>query len=58
MVDGYLRPGSCASSHGLEGFIRKLIADSRHPLEQTVFRMDKGLISGAVLDAIEGFGAS
>ena len=47
----------CASNHGLEGFIRKLIADSRHPLEQTVFRMDKGLTSGAVLDTIEQFGA-
>jgi hypothetical protein len=42
VVDGYLRPGSCASSHGLEDFIRKLIADSRHPAEQTIFRMDKG----------------
>ena len=57
VVDGYLRPGSCASNHGLEGFIRKLIADSRHPVEQTVFRMDKGLTSGAVLEAIEGLGA-
>jgi len=57
VVDGYLRPGSCASNHGLEGFIRKLIADSRHRAEQTVFRMDKGLTSGAVLDTIEQFGA-
>ncbi|NTW09270.1 MAG: IS1380 family transposase [Anaerolineaceae bacterium] len=57
VVDGYLRPGSCASNHGLEGFIRKLIADSRHRAEQTVFRMDKGLTSGAVLDTIEQLGA-
>jgi hypothetical protein len=57
VVGGYLRPGSCASSHGLEGFIRKLIAESRHPAEQTVFRMDKGLTSGAVLDTIEGLKA-
>jgi len=57
VVDGYLRPGSCASSHGLEGFIRKLIAESAHPAEQTVLRMDKGLTSGAVLDTIEELGA-
>ena len=57
VVDGYLRPGSCASSHGLEGFIRKLIADSRHPAERTFLRMDKGLTSGAVLDTIEELGS-
>jgi hypothetical protein len=57
VVDGYLRPGSCASSHGLEDFIRKLLAESRHPAEQTVLRMDKGLTSGAVLDTIEGLKA-
>ena len=53
VVDGYLRPGSCASAHGLDGFIRKLIAESTHPPEQTVFRLDKGLTSGSVLDTIE-----
>jgi DDE family transposase len=57
VVDGYLRPGSCASSHGLDGFIRKLLAENRHPVEQTVFRMDKGLTSGAVLDTLESLGA-
>ena len=53
VVDGYLRPGSCASAHGLDGFIRKLIAESTHPLNKTVFRLDKGLTSGSVLDTIE-----
>jgi hypothetical protein len=57
VVDGHLRPGSCASSHGLDGFIRKLMAESSHPLDQTVFRLDKGLTSGPVLDSIEEFGA-
>jgi hypothetical protein len=53
VVDGYLRPGSCASAHGLDGFVRKLIAESTHPPEQTIFRLDKGLTSGAILDTIE-----
>jgi hypothetical protein len=53
VVDGYLRPGSCGTNHGLEGFIRKLMAESRHPAADTVFRLDKGLTSGAVLDCIE-----
>ncbi len=53
VVDGYLRPGSCASAHGLDGFIRKVIAESKHPADQTVLRLDKGLTSGAILDTIE-----
>jgi Transposase DDE domain group 1 len=57
VVDGYLRPGSCGTGHGLDGFIRKLVAESRHAVEETVFRMDKGLTSGAVLDTLEGLGA-
>ena len=57
VVDGYLRPGSCASGHGLDGFIRKLIAESHHPVDQTVFRLDKGLTAGAVLGTIEAFKA-
>ncbi len=57
VVDGYLRPGSCASAHGLDGFIRKLIVDSTHPLDQTVFRLDKGLTSGSVLNTIEAYEA-
>ena len=58
VVDGYMRPGSCGTGHGLDGFIRKLVAESRHPVEQTVFRLDKGLTSGAVLDTLESLGAS
>jgi hypothetical protein len=46
VVDGYLRPGPCGTAHGLDGFIRKLVAESRHPVEETVFRLDKGLTSG------------
>ena len=57
VVDGYLRPGSCASGHGLDGFIRKLIAESKHPMDQTVFRLDKGLTAGTVLGTIEAFKA-
>ena len=57
VVDGYLRPGSCASGHGLDNFIRKLIAESKHPVDQTVFRLDKGLTAGSVLNTIEGFKA-
>jgi hypothetical protein len=53
VLDGYLRPGSCASGHGLDDFVRKLIAESRHPVDQTVFRLDKGLICGDVLDTLE-----
>jgi hypothetical protein len=57
VVDGYLRPGSCGTAHGLDGFIRKLVAESGHLVEETVFRLDKGLTSGAVLDTLEGLGA-
>ena len=57
VVDGYLRPGSCGTGHGLDGFIRKLVAESRHRVEETIFRLDKGLSSGAVLDTLEGLGA-
>ncbi len=53
VVEGYLRPGVCGTGHGLEGFIRKLMAESRHPAADTLFRLDKGLTSGAVLDCIE-----
>jgi len=57
VVDGDLRPGSCGTGHGLEGLIRKLMAESRHPAAETVFRLDKGLTSGAVLDTIEELNA-
>jgi len=57
VVDGYLRPGSCASGHGLDGFVRKLMTESDPPADQTVFRLDKGLTSGTVLDTIEEFKA-
>ncbi len=57
VIDGYLRPGSCASGHGLDDFIRKLIAESHRPVDQTVFRLDKGLTAGTVLDTIEAFKA-
>jgi len=53
VVDGYLRPGSCASNDGLDGFIRKLVAEANRPGEEIVFRLDKGLTSGAALDTIE-----
>jgi hypothetical protein len=41
----------------LDGFIRKLIAESHHLVDQTVFRLGKGLAAGAVLGAIEEFKA-
>jgi hypothetical protein len=53
VVDGYLRPGSCASNDGLDGFIRKIVAEADRPGKQILFRLDKGLTSGAVLDTIE-----
>lgn len=53
VVDGYLRPGSCASGHDLKGFVSKLLAESTHPIDQTTFRLDKGLTAGSVLDIIE-----
>ena len=39
IVDGYLRHGACASGHGLGNFIRKLMAESHHPVDQTVFHL-------------------
>ena len=57
VVDGYLRPGSCASNDGLDGFIRKLVAEADRPGKQILFRLDKGLTSGAVLDTIEELAA-
>ena len=57
VVDGYLRPGSCASNDGLDGFIRKIVAEAERPGEEIVFRLDKGLTSGAALDTIEALEA-
>lgn len=57
IIDGYLRPGSCASSHGLDGFIRKIVSEANRPAEDIIFRLDKGLTSGAILDTIEELGA-
>lgn len=56
VVDGYLRPGCAASGNGLEGFIRKIITDVPSDPEEIVFRLDKGLCSGKVLDTIEELG--
>ena len=57
VIDGHLRPGSCASGDGLDGFIRKILAESHRPAQDMVFRLDKGLTSDAVLDTIEQLGA-
>lgn len=56
VVDGYLRPGSASSGNGLDGFIRKITADVPSGVEEIVFRLDKGLCSGQVLDTIEDLG--
>lgn len=57
IVDGYLRPGSCASNDGLDGFIRKIVAEAGRFTEEIVFRLDKGLTSGATLATIEALAA-
>ena len=57
VVDGYLRPGNCASNDGLDGFIRKIVAEANLPGEEIVFRLDKGLTSGGALDTIEALEA-
>ena len=57
IVDGYLRPGSCASNNGLDGFIRKIVNEASCPSEDLILRLDKGLTSGDVLDTIEELGA-
>jgi hypothetical protein len=56
VVDGYLRPGSCASNDGLDGFMRKIAAEAKCPSEDLIFRLDKGLTSGDALDSIEELG--
>lgn len=53
MVDGYLRPGSAGTGNGLVGFIKKITADKKGKPGDIIFRLDKGLTSGAALDAIE-----
>ena len=57
IIDGYLRPGSCASNDGLDGFVRKIISEADRPAEDIIFRFDKGLTSGSILDTIEELGA-
>jgi len=57
VIDGYLRPGSCSSNDGLDGFIRKIAAEAERPPEDIIFRLDKGLTSGHALDTIEQLGA-
>ena len=56
IVDGYLRPGSCASNDGLDGFIRKIVAEAGCPAYDLIFRLDKGLTSGDALDTLEALG--
>jgi len=57
VIDGYLRPGSCASNHGLDGFIRKIVAEASGCSDDFIFRLEKGLTSGNALDTIEALGA-
>ncbi|WDP92380.1 MAG: IS1380 family transposase [Desulfobacter sp.] len=57
VIDGYLRPGSCASNDGLDGFVRKIVSEADLPAEDIIFRFDKGLTSGSILDTIEELGA-
>ena len=56
VVDGYLRPGNSSSGNGLDGFIRKITDEVPTAPEEIVFRLDKGLCSGSVLDTIEALG--
>jgi hypothetical protein len=58
VVDGYLRPGDAASGNGLVGFIGKIMAETTSKPGELIFRLDKGLTSGAALDTIEEAGAS
>ncbi|MCG8553118.1 MAG: transposase [Desulfobacterales bacterium] len=58
IVGGCLRPGSCASNNGLDGFVRKIIAEADRPAEDIIFRFDKGLTSGSILDTLEELRAS
>ena len=53
IIDGYLRPGTCASNDGLDGFVRKIAEEADCSGEDITFRLDKGLTSGAILDTIE-----
>jgi hypothetical protein len=53
VVDGYLRPGCAGSGNGLEGFIRKIVSERPAGADGILFRLDKGLCSGPVLDTIE-----
>lgn len=53
IMDGYLRPGSSSSNNGLEQFIRKIMAETQGDPDRVIFRLDKGMTSGEVLDAIE-----
>ena len=58
IIDGYLRPGDCSSNHGLDEFVRKIVSEADRPAKDIIFRFDKGLTSGAILDTIEELGAS
>jgi hypothetical protein len=57
VLDGYLRPGSCASNDGVDGFIRKIVTEAGGCSDEFIFRLDKGLTSGDALDTIEELGA-
>lgn len=56
ITDGYLKPGTCVSNDGLDGFVRKIAAHADRPGEDIIFRLDKGQASGAILDTIEELG--
>lgn len=56
VVDGYLRPGNVASGNGLKGFIKKIVSQAEGDPCEITFRLDKGLTSGAALEAMEEAG--
>ncbi len=39
IIDGYLRPGTCASNKGLDGFVRKIAAEADRLGEDITFRL-------------------
>lgn len=56
VLDGYLRPGSASSNNGLDGFLKKIVAETDQDPSHLVFRLDKGMTAEHTLDTLEELG--
>lgn len=58
VIDGVLRPGNAASNTGWEEFLPRVARACGLDPEEIIFRLDRGLTSGGIMEFFEMLGAS